>query len=65
MHYRKYILETCSPEVVYYDDDTGEGADELKKVTIQTKDKLLELMEMWTVKHGPLKEDIEVGGNVG
>ncbi|KAF6029536.1 hypothetical protein EB796_012105 [Bugula neritina] len=49
---REHIKDECSPEIVYYDDDTGEGGDELKKVTIQTKEKVAELMDMWTIKFG-------------
>ena len=58
--YRQHIVANCSPEVLYYDDDTGEGSDELKKVTIQTKEKVDDIIDLWHAKFGAPNEDQDV-----
>jgi len=60
MAHRKHIHENCRPEELYYDDDTGEGSDELKKVTIQAKERIDELVDLWKLKFGDPEENREV-----
>lgn len=56
----EHIEQHCSPEKLYYDDDTGEEVDELKKATIQIKEKLDEMFDLWHLKFGSPEEDEEV-----
>ena len=56
----QHIDEKCSPEILYYDDDTGEEVDELKKATIQIKEKLDEMFDLWHLKFGSPEEDDQV-----
>ncbi|KAL5020929.1 hypothetical protein ScPMuIL_000084 [Solemya velum] len=48
-----YISKHCSPLTEDYDDDVTDGAEEdLKKVTVQIKEQLDEMQEMWVNKFG-------------
>ncbi|XP_071954091.1 uncharacterized protein [Antedon mediterranea] len=55
---RAYVHQHCSPETLFYDDDTvTEGGDELKKVTFQIKDDFDQFREHY---HGVDEDSKEV-----
>ncbi|XP_053571917.1 transient receptor potential cation channel subfamily V member 6 [Bombina bombina] len=55
--FEKYLHSTCSPLTIFYDDDlTLNQDDDLKKVTIQIKEELGELMQI--VKERKVKSEI-------